>query len=62
MKSVCSNQCEKAFEELKAMLQSAPVSTAPDFSSSFKFAVDVVSFGKVPEHFVNTYIYKDSLM
>lgn len=35
-----SDQCEKAFEELKAMLQSAPVLTAPDFSSPFKLAVD----------------------
>lgn len=35
-----SDQCEKAFEELKAMLQRAPVLTAPDFSSPFKLAVD----------------------
>lgn len=35
-----SDQCEKAFEELKAMLQSAPVLTAPDFTSPFKLAVD----------------------
>ena len=43
--------CENAFEE-----SYVTELTAPDFSSSFKFAVDVVSFWKVPEHFVNTYI------
>ena len=37
---VWSVQCEKAFEELKTMLQSAPVLTALDFSSPFKLAVD----------------------
>ena len=34
-----SDWCDKAFEEFKAMLQSAPVLAAPDFKSSFKLAV-----------------------
>ena len=33
VKFLWSVQCEKVFEELKAMLQSAPVLKAPDFSS-----------------------------
>ena len=37
---IWSYRCDKAFEELKAMLQSAPVLTAPDFKSPFKLAVD----------------------
>ena len=40
VKFVWSDRCDKAFEELKAMLQSAPLLTAPDFKSSFKLAVD----------------------
>lgn len=40
IKFIWSERCDKAFEELKAMLQSAPVLTAPDFKSSFKLAVD----------------------
>ena len=40
MKFNWSVRCEKAFKELKAMLQSAPVLTVPDFSSPFKLAVD----------------------
>ena len=40
VKFVWSNPCEKAFEELKAMLQSAPVLTTPNFSSPFKLAVN----------------------
>ena len=39
-KFIWSERCDKAFEELKAMLQSAPVLAAPDFESSFKLAVD----------------------
>ena len=33
-------KCEQAFEELKAMLKSAPVLSAPDFDRQFKLAVD----------------------
>ena len=42
VKFLWSEQCDKAFEELKAMLQSVPVRvlTAPDFKSPFKLAVD----------------------
>ena len=39
-KFIWSDRCDKAFEELKAMLQSAPVLAAPDFKSSFNLAVD----------------------
>ena len=34
------DRCNKAFMELKAMLQSSPILTAPDFKYSFKLAVD----------------------
>ena len=37
---IWSEKCDKAFEKLKAMLQSAPVLRAPDFGSPFKLAVD----------------------
>ena len=40
VKFIWSERCDKAFEELKAMLQSAPVLAAPDFRSPFKLAVD----------------------
>ena len=40
VKFVWSNGCEKAFEELKAILESAPVVAAPNFDSQFKLAVD----------------------
>ena len=42
----------KAFEELRAMLQSALVLTTPDFSSMFKVAVDAsdVTAGAVLLH------------
>jgi len=39
-KFIWSDRCDKAFEELKAMLQSAHVLVAPDFRTSFKLAVD----------------------
>lgn len=32
--------CHKAFQELKALLNSAPVLAAPDFNATFKLAVD----------------------
>ena len=40
MKFVWTEQCQSAFEKLKAMLQNAPVLSAPDFSRPFKLAVD----------------------
>ena len=40
VKFLWTDRCDKAFEELKAMLQSAPVLTAPDFKSPLKLAVD----------------------
>ena len=32
--------CQKAFQELKALLTSAPVLAAPDFNAPFKLVVD----------------------
>jgi hypothetical protein len=40
MKFVWTEQCQSAFEKLKAMLQNAPVLSAPDFNRPFKLAVD----------------------
>lgn len=40
VKFVWTVLCEKAFEELKTILQSAPVLTVPDLSSLFKMAFD----------------------
>lgn len=39
-KFVWCDTCHKAFQELKALLNSAPVLTAPDFKAPFKLAVD----------------------
>lgn len=39
-KFVWCDTCDKAFQELKALLNSAPVLTAPDFKAPFKLAVD----------------------
>ena len=40
VKFVWTVLCEKAFEELKTILQSAPVLTVPDLNSLFKMAFD----------------------
>ena len=40
VKFVWTVLCEKVFEELKTILQSAPVLTVPDLSSLFKMAFD----------------------
>jgi hypothetical protein len=40
MTFVWTEQCQSAFEKLKAMLQNAPVLSAPDFNRPFKLAVD----------------------
>ena len=39
-KFLWNEKCEQAFEELKAMLKSVPVLSAPDFHHQFKLAVD----------------------
>ena len=39
-----NDKCEKAFEELKAILKNAPVLSAPNFDSQFKLAVDASDF------------------
>lgn len=39
-KFVWTEKCERAFDELKAILKSAPVLSAPDFNHQFKLAVD----------------------
>ena len=39
-KFVWSDDCEKSFVKLKAILKSSPVLQAPDFHSMFKLAVD----------------------
>ena len=39
-KFLWNEKCEQAFEELKAMMKSAPVLSAPDFDCQFKLAVD----------------------
>ena len=40
MKFEWSSSCEKAFGKLKAILSTAPVLSAPNFSQQFKLAVD----------------------
>ena len=40
VKFVWTERCQLAFEKLKALLQSAPVLSAPDFNRPFKLAVD----------------------
>lgn len=42
---VWSETCQVAFHSLKALLASAPVLIAPDFSQSFKMAVDASEVG-----------------
>ena len=44
-KFVWSQDCQNAFEQLKAMLQNAPVLSAPDFDKPFKLAVDASDVG-----------------
>ena len=39
-----NDRCEEAFEELKAMLNNAPVLSAPNFDSQLKLAVDASDF------------------
>ncbi|KAL2088699.1 hypothetical protein ACEWY4_015598 [Coilia grayii] len=42
---VWSEQCSRAFENLKSLLIAAPVLSAPDFSKSFLLAVDACDYG-----------------
>ena len=44
VKFLWNEGCEKAFEELKAILKNAPVLSAPNFDSQFKLAVDASNF------------------
>ena len=39
-----NDRCEKAFEQLKAILKNAPVLCAPNFDSQFKLAVGASDF------------------
>ena len=39
------NECEKAFDILKAILKNEPVSLAPNFAKEFKLAVDAIDIG-----------------
>ena len=44
-KFIWDEKCQKAFNQLKAILQSAPVLSAPDFKKPFKLAVDASDVG-----------------
>ena len=44
-KFLWSQDCQNAFDQLKAMLQNAPVLSAPDFDKPFKLAVDASDLG-----------------
>ena len=44
-KFVWNDQCQEAFDKLKAILKSSPVLLAPDFDKSFKLAVDASDIG-----------------
>lgn len=45
MKFVWNDQCQEAFDKLKAILKSSPVLLAPDFNKCFKLAVDASDIG-----------------
>ena len=40
-----SDDCRRAFDQLKALLSSSPILLAPDFSKEFKLAVDASDIG-----------------
>ena len=42
---MCSEICQNAFDNLKAVLASGPVLMAPDFDRAFKVAVDASDVG-----------------
>ena len=45
VKFIWTDNCQKSFEKLKAILKSAPVFLAPSFDKEFKLAVDVSDVG-----------------
>jgi hypothetical protein len=45
VKFIWSDTCQSAFEKLKAMLETAPVLSAPNFEKPFKLAVDACDVG-----------------
>ena len=45
VKFVCTDDCQKSFDKLKAILKSAPVLLAPSFNNEFKLAVDANDVG-----------------
>ena len=45
VKYVLTDDCQKSFDKLKAILQSAPVLFAPSFNKEFKLAVDASDVG-----------------
>ena len=45
VKLIWTDNCQKSFEKLKAILKSAPVLLAPSFNKEFKIAVDVSDVG-----------------
>ena len=45
VKFVWTDNCQKSFEKLKAILKSAPVLLAPNFDKEFKLAVDASDVG-----------------
>ena len=45
VKYVWSDECQRAFEKLKAILANEPVLAAPDFSKPFKMAIDASDVG-----------------
>ena len=45
VKFIWTDNCQKSFEKLKAILKSAPVLLAPNFDKEFKLAVDASDVG-----------------
>ena len=45
VKYIWSDECQQAFEKLKAILANEPVLAAPDFSKPFKMAIDASDVG-----------------
>ena len=45
VKFILTDNCQKSFEKLKAILKSAPVLLAPNFDKEFKLAVDASDVG-----------------
>ena len=45
VKIIWTDNCQKSFEKLKAILKSAPVLLAPSFDKEFKLAIDASDVG-----------------